>query len=249
MSDKLSVAVNPLSRVTLADRVLVELRSQIRSGQLRPGEQLPTEDQLGAAFGVSRTTIREALRGLVAGNFLSRRRNRLVVTGAEGVDQEQWDLAAIASRASVRDMIEARKLIEVRLAELAAEHWSGTDLEDLRELLRRTEQPHDESFHGADAAFHDGIARICRNQVLAEVYAHSRDLFFRLPSYWQLFKHARGARHHGSGETDHREVFEAIEARDSVAAGRSMARHLDHIKADMILRFEPTAKEALKSAS
>jgi len=56
--------VEPITRVTLADSVIDQLRKQILSGGLAPGERLPTERELCAAFGVGRTTVREALKGL-----------------------------------------------------------------------------------------------------------------------------------------------------------------------------------------
>jgi len=72
------MSVNPqhvLKRETLADRVLTQLRRQILSGGLAPGERLPSEQDLSLAFGVGRTTIREALGGLIASGFARRQRN------------------------------------------------------------------------------------------------------------------------------------------------------------------------------
>ena len=249
MSDKQSIRVKPLQRVTLADRLVIELRSQILSGQLGSGQQLPPEYELGEAFGVGRTTVREALRGLVAAGFVERQGNRLVVTQADSVARDQWDYAALASRTSVRDVYETRKLLEVRIAELAAEHRTDAGLDELRQLLDRTEMPHDEAFHGADAAFHDGIARICGNPVLTEVYAHSRNLFFRLPTYWQLFGHAKGQHAAEGGQGEHRGIFDAIAARDSDRASKAMFDHLDRIKNELIARLRQPRIEATGARS
>lgn len=238
MSDKQLIDVNPLRRVTLADRLVTELRSQILSGQLAAGQLVPPEAELGEAFGVGRTTVREALRGLVVAGFVERRGNRLVVTPADAVARDQWDYAALASRTDVRDVYETRKLLEVRIAELAAEHRTQAGLEELEALLERTELPHDQAFRGADAAFHDGIARLCGNPILAEVYAHSRNLFFRLPTYWQLFGHSRDQHAAEGGRGEHRRIFEAIAARDSDDAATAMFDHLDRIKTEMIARLK-----------
>jgi DNA-binding FadR family transcriptional regulator len=244
LSDKQSIRVNPLRRVTLTDGLVTELRSQILSGQLGAGQQLPPESELGEAFGVGRTTVREALRGLVAGGFVERQGNRLVVTDPDSIARDQWDYAALASRTSVRDVYETRKLLEVRIAELAAEHRTEAGLEDMWQLLERTEMPHDDSFQGADAAFPDGIARICGNPILAEVYAHSRDLFFRLPTYWQLFGHHRGAQHTAEGgQGEHRRILQAIAGRDGDGAGAAMFDHLDRIKNELIARLKQPEAE------
>jgi DNA-binding FadR family transcriptional regulator len=237
LSDKQSIRGKPLQRVTLADRLVIELRSQILSGQLGAGQQLPPEYELSEAFGVGRTTVREALRGLVAAGFAERQGNRLVVTPADSIARDQWDYAALASRTSVRDVYETRKLLEVRIAELAAEHHTEAGLNELAQALERTEMPHDRAFQGADAAFHDGIARACGNSILAEVYAHSRNLFFRLPTYWQLFGHGHGQHAGEGGPGEHRRIFEAIAARDAEGASQAMFDHLERIKNDLIARL------------
>ena len=231
-----------MRRVTLADSLLTELRGQILSGRLRPGEQVPPELQLSEAFGVGRTTVREALRGLIAAGFVERQGNRLVVSDPTSVGKDELDFAALAARVSVRDLYETRKLLEVRMAELAAEHSTARGVRELEQLLARTEAPHDETFQGADADFHDAIARLCGNQALMAVYDNSRNLFFRLSTYWRLFGH--GQQHIEAGQGEHRAIFEAIEARDSEAAGDAMFDHLDRIELDWIARLEPDISHA-----
>jgi DNA-binding FadR family transcriptional regulator len=244
LSDKQSFAVNPLRRETLADRLVTELRGQMLSGQLGPGRLLPTETELGEAFGVGRTTVREALRGLVAAGFVERQGNRLVVTSPGSLSPDQRDYAALASRTSARDVYDTRKLLEVRIAELAAEHRPESGVLELRQALERSEAPHDRSFQGADAAFHDAIARMCGNPVLAEVYASSRNMFFRLPTYWQLFGHGHSHQAEG-GPGEHRRIFDAIARRDADEAGDAMFEHLDRIKNELIARLaEPNRQTA-----
>jgi DNA-binding FadR family transcriptional regulator len=237
LSDKQPIDVNPLRRVTLAESLLTELRAQILSGRLESGRFLPPELQLTEAFGVGRTTVREALRGLLAAGLVERQGNRLVVSDPRSLEQDQLDYAALATRVSVRDLYQTRKLIEVRTAELAAEHWPGSGLLELRRLMERTEAPHDQAFHGADSDFHDAVARLCGNPVLLAVYDNSRDFFFRLPTYWRLFGHsAKHAAEDGPGE--HRAIYEAVAARDPEAAGDAMFDHLDRIELDMLARLE-----------
>ncbi|MFI5269255.1 MAG: FadR/GntR family transcriptional regulator, partial [Chloroflexota bacterium] len=96
MSDKQPFAVNPLRRITLADSLLTELRGQILSGRLAPSDQVPPELQLSEAFGVGRTTVREALRGLIAAGFLERQGTRLVVSDPSALGQAELDYAALA---------------------------------------------------------------------------------------------------------------------------------------------------------
>ncbi|MBV9893899.1 MAG: FadR family transcriptional regulator, partial [Chloroflexi bacterium] len=134
------MSVNPpasqvLKRETLADRVLAQLRRQILSGALAPGQRLPSEQDLSVAFGVGRTTIREALGGLIASGLARRQRNRLVVTEHALLGTEDVTYATLAARISVRDVYEVRKLFEVKAAELAAEHWTPGDLAEVQSIL------------------------------------------------------------------------------------------------------------------
>src|ERR1700730_11851376 len=101
-----------LKRETLADRLLTQLRRQILSGALAPGQRIPSEQDISLAFGVGRTTVREALGALVASGFPRRQRNRLVVSEQAQLGSEEIDFATLAARVSVRDVYETRKLFE-----------------------------------------------------------------------------------------------------------------------------------------
>src|SRR5579864_1984545 len=127
--------VQVLTRETLADRVLAQLRRQILSGVLAPGDRLPSEQDLSLAFGVGRTTVREALGGLIASGLARRHRNRLVVSDRALLGAEEVSYATLATSISVRDVYEVRKLFEVKAVELAAEHWARDDLAEIRAIL------------------------------------------------------------------------------------------------------------------
>src|SRR5215472_14984948 len=160
------MSVNPqhvLKRETLADRVLTQLRRQILSGGLMPGERLPSEQDLSLAFGVGRTTIREALGGLIASGFARRQRNRLIVSENVLLGAEDVSFATLAARISVRDVYETRKLFEVKAVELAAEHWTRNDLDEVRAILDEMRTANVERFHQADVSFHLALVRLSNN--------------------------------------------------------------------------------------
>lgn len=241
------MSVNPhqhvLKRETLADRVLIQLRRQILSGGLAPGERLPSEQDLSLAFGVGRTTIREALGGLIASGFARRQRNRLIVSEHALLGAEDVGFATLAARVSVRDVYETRKLFEVRAVQLAAEHWRGGDLEDLHAILDEMRTVDVERFHQADVSFHMALVRLSNNPVLIESFERSRDLFFKLPSYWRVFNQPpRRARRrdvvHRTKFQQYERIVRAVEARDPVAAGRAMFEHLTAVERDLIVHLE-----------
>jgi DNA-binding FadR family transcriptional regulator len=234
---------SPLKRTTLTDSLLTQLRRQILSGRLEPGQQIPPELALCEAFGVGRTTVREALRGLEAGGFVERSGQRLVVRDPRQVDEEQRDFGAFAARVSVRDVYESRKLLEVQIARLAAEHHRDVDLDELDACLKTTETTGHSGYHDADAAFHSTIARMTSNVVLAEIYELSRNLFFHLPTYWHLFGGATSGPERVAGidgaSGGHRRIFDAIAERDSAGAAKAAFDHLDTVEKRLIALIDP----------
>jgi GntR family transcriptional repressor for pyruvate dehydrogenase complex len=239
--------ISPLRRTTLTESLLTQLRRQILSKRLEPGQQIPSEFALCEAFNVGRTTVREALRGLEAAGFVRRAGKRLIVLDPRQVDPDERDYGALAARVSVRDVYESRKLLEMQIAGLAAEHHRETDLEELVLRLEATETADQPGFHGADAEFHSAIAAMCNNVVLAEIYEKSRSLFFHLPTYWQLFGGARVADSRQSGidgaSGGHRRIYEAIASRDSAAAAKAVFDHLDVVEKRLITYIDSGAAQ------
>jgi DNA-binding FadR family transcriptional regulator len=235
--------VTPLRRTTLTDSLLTQLRRQILSGRLQAGQQIPPELSLCEAFDVGRTTVREALRGLEAAGFVQRSGKRLVVCDPQQVDETERDFAALAARVSVRDVYESRKLLEVQIAELAAEHHTGDDLVELGRRLEETETASRAAYHGADAEFHSAVARMVKNVVLAEIYESSRNLFFHLPTYWRLFGSSQSESERLAGidgaSGGHRKIYQALAKRDSAAAAKAAFEHLDAVEKRLIAVIAP----------
>jgi GntR family transcriptional repressor for pyruvate dehydrogenase complex len=232
-----------LKRETLADRLLTQLRRQILSGALAPGQRIPSEQDISLAFGVGRTTVREALGGLVASGFATRQRNRLLVTDSALLGTEDVNFATLAARIGVRDVYETRKLFEIRAVELAAEHWTREELAELRGILREMRLADVEGFHEADVSFHLALVHLSKNPVLVESFERSRDLFFKLPNYWRVFHQPpRRARQrdavHGAKFEHYERIIRALEARDPVAAGQAMFDHLTSVERDLIAHLE-----------
>lgn len=242
-----------LSRETLVDRLTNELRQQVLSGAIAPGEALPSERELCDAFGVGRTTVREALKALAAAGFFERRGSQLVVTDPHRLPAQEVDYAALGARLSVRDVFEVRELLETRIVEAAAKNWSDGDLDALRAPLEAMREPaNDEAYHRAHDDFHLAIARVSKNPVLLSVYESSAPLFFKLPSFWRVFgrsgtgpdaDEAGGATPQGriNGWKRHVPLYEAIARRDAAEAVRLNGEMLDRIEQTLIQRLNTPA--------
>lgn len=246
LSDKPHRSVNrvdPPGRETLAERILTRLRQQILSGYLAPGQVVPTEEELCEAFGVGRTTVREALRGLVADGSAVRRKRRLVVVDRTRLGDEQVEYAAVDARTAVRDLYEVRKLLELNAVARAAERWTGSELDGLKGILEEMDPRDADSFHRADVAFHLEIVRLAKSVVLSEMVDRSQDLFFRLPAFWRVFKLPRGKAAptvHGVKIVHYRRILDTIRRRDAKGARDAMFALLDILEWDVISRLGGT---------
>lgn len=230
-----------LARVRLADRLMNQLRQQILSGRLEPGQPLPSEKEICEAFAVGRTTVREALQGLVATGFVQRDGKQLIVQDVTLLDSEDIDYAALGARLSVREVFETRQLIEVETARLAAGHRTEADLTYMGAVLARMHNADPEEYHTADIDFHLAVAHAAKNRVLVEVYTASIHLFFKLPAFWRVF--GKGEQEHhtrppvGGGHAVHEGICEAIAARDERLASQRMFDHLEVVKQNLVERI------------
>lgn len=230
-----------LARETLADRMTIQLRQQILSGRLAPGDLVPTERELREAFGVSRTTVREALHGLVTSGFLERRSNQLYVRDRTEIPDDEVDLAELAARLSVEDVFETRRALESAAVAAAARNWADGEVDELRSILERMRPGIGPDYHSADVEFHTAIVRMSRNAVLLQVYESSTHLFFRLPSFWRVFarQHSDPARAI-TGFDGHAPLVDAIERRDADEAVRVNDALLDRVASTLVHRLSAT---------
>ncbi len=158
---------DPVERRTVTDEVRERLRASIESGSMAPGEMLPSERALCEDFGVARTSVREAIQGLVSMGLIERRGNRTYV--AERVPDLVLHLDE--RKAHVRDIFEVRRLIELPMAELVAERASSEERAEIDRLAQQFRKGMPlERFRSLDRDFHWAVARASRNPVLAEVY-------------------------------------------------------------------------------
>lgn len=224
-----------LARLTLADRIFEQLREQIIAGRVVAGETIPSEQEIGEAFGVGRTTVREALHGLVSSGFVVRRGRALVVKDPNTIDPITLDLAVFSSRSSIHHLYAARRLLEVETARLAAQHRTTADLDELRRCLELLDTDDAERYHGADPEFHAAIARASGNPVLAQMFLAAQGVFFKRPAFWRVFRARSTPRGGiGSGLEGHRELFDAIVAQDVDRAGRLMSEHLERVEHGLV---------------
>lgn len=232
-----------LKRQTLTAALIDELKAQILSGSLAPGDMVPTNRELIEAFGVGRTTVREALQGLIASGLLEKRGNRLVIADQSQLSDSQVDIAALAARTSVRDVYETRKVVEVAIARLAAERATPEDLDSLRIPLEKMDPADTEGYHALNEEFHELLAMMCGNRVLSEMYLSNHHIFFKLPAYWRVFGNRSAGRRPfpGGGKAGHAQLYEAVASGDGERAAQVMFDHLDRVESRLVERISSSA--------
>jgi GntR family transcriptional regulator, transcriptional repressor for pyruvate dehydrogenase complex len=211
------------------ERVVAHLRSLIAGGGLRPGDRLPGERELARDMGVSRPSVRSGLRALAAMGAITSRRGAgtFVTAGPPTLGSEPLSLLAAIHGFTADEMFEARRILEVGVAGLAAEHASEEHkaalADEVTEMFAALEDPLGFLLH--DVRFHRSIAAGCGNRVLSAIVEMVSTLVYE--DRRATAERSRDLR--GSAE-QHRRIYRAIKARDPVAAREAMTEHLERAR-------------------
>jgi len=230
-----SVAFEPIARRTLADDIRRQLEAHIRAGGLAPGAMLPPEGELAARLGVSRSSVRAALRDLLAVGVLERRGNR-----AHVVEQlPTVDVGDALRAARIREVFETRRLLEVQLAEYAAARATPAQRDEVVAVAAAIARVRDvEALRPLDRAFHAAVAVAAGNPLLAELHAKVLAAVFASPPFDTMLRHAAGdeARILATSARSHAAIAAAVAAGDPPAAGAAARAHLDDVEARLLSR-------------
>jgi len=232
---------------SLVDKIATDFQEQIVQRKLKSGQRLPSERSLCTAYGVGRTTIREALKSLVVRGLVTRQGRGVVVADPEFLSLPGADLAALAAQTSIKQLFEVRKLLEVRVAGWAAMRATAEDIKAMRSAIE-AEISRNTTVGNPNRMFHDVLAKAAHNPALIQIYESGRTLFFRLPFFWKLFgddevKTVRAWRHELARRW-HEQILQAIEQRDAAEAEGAMFQHLDIMEKDLLNRLRSSSEPA-----
>ncbi|MGH8033376.1 MAG: FadR/GntR family transcriptional regulator [Luteimonas sp.] len=209
---------------TLPDQVAQAILQRISTGDLLPGHRLPAQRELAQSMGVGLAVIREAVQRLLALNIVeSTHGSGTVIRPFRWMpliyDPALFHLAV--QRMGVRDLWEARRLLEGQLIRLAAARATPGNLAAMRAVLKRAD-PLPTSYEASQALnreFHLALARAAQNLVLEDLVAPLLDVRFEGTAH-------RFSREHSRRTWDaHHSIYRAVAARDLRAADRAIQRH------------------------
>ncbi len=223
-------------------QVANQLRSLILAGELRPGDRLPNESELSAHFGVSRSTVREALRVLASRDLVETSRG---VTGGTFVARINADrvrdyletslgLMTGAEDVTAKEMLEAREILEVPAARLAAERAQDDIVEAMRKAVEREKDSRGRgSKFEEHRNFHELVVEAADNELLSLM---NQPVFMVLRA--RFLRPDIAAEFWAEVDSDHEEILERIADGDVDGAGEAMRAHLGRIKPAYVATVE-----------
>lgn len=220
-----TLSLSPVPRSSLAESVAQQLLEEIRIKRLAPGTKLPSERDLMAALGVGRSSIREAINGLAMLGIVEVRHGQgaFITEEAAGVAPSRSIAIGLAGGVT-RELFEARRVVEVETARLAALRRTDSDLAEIEGALADHKRAIEEGVSAVEPSvrFHVEVAEAAHNEVLAgfvrsfgEILSERGPILEGVPGFreWEI--------------DQHRSVYLPIEAADEKLAAQRMREHLD----------------------
>jgi GntR family transcriptional regulator, transcriptional repressor for pyruvate dehydrogenase complex len=220
-------------RVRLPARVAELISAEIRSGRLKPGARLPTEQELSARLGVSRNVVREAIARLRSDGIVESRQG----VGAFLLRTESWtslrfDAKALEDLAEFQLFFELRAMIEIDAAGLAAQRRQPKAMKDLKAALERMRgsEKWEQGGVDADLDFHRAVALTTGNHYIVKVASFIA----------QQMRESIAKTRHGTESiaemmdvtiAEHQAIYEAIRSGSPSAARKAMSRHISNAAA------------------
>lgn len=212
----------------VSEEVVKQVQEAIFSGELEPGDRLPPERELAEQFGLSRMSVRDALRTLESSGLVE------IKVGSNGgafIREPNFDplretLSSMlrSKKANILELVETRKIVEIAIVELASQRATEEDLREMREAVeaaRQSLKSGDLNYGPHSVQFHTALANAAKNHVLnltvRSFRAFFSDVLEKLLPTSDMAERAIA---------DHWDLYKAIETHDAERARKLMSEHL-----------------------
>ncbi|NIV36079.1 MAG: FCD domain-containing protein [Anaerolineae bacterium] len=217
-----------LQRSTLVHSVTEQLRQMILSGEVRPGEYLPSRKELAARFGVGISTVHEAIQALTALGLVASHPGKGTWVREDALERliQPAEFERRMGELDAQMVYEARSVIEVALTELAAERAMPEDVERIWNALAAMEEAGQDTvaFVEADLDFHQAVASAAKSGLLEQLYYLSRRLLSKAITDLVVRPGVRE-----ESIRIQRSIAEAIEQREPDQAREAARDHMEYI--------------------
>jgi GntR family transcriptional repressor for pyruvate dehydrogenase complex len=222
----------PVQTERLYQRIVAQIEHRIVAGELKVGDQLPSERELAEQFGVSRIAVREAVKALRAKGLVEVMpgRGTFITNGTEGVLRHSFGLLMrFGSTDGSANLVEVREILEPELAALAATRITDEQLAALSEAVGIMDKALDDAdvFVEADLDFHLALAQATQNPIIPILLDPIIDL---LREHRKRIALVKGGLERG--QFHHKRILDALVRRDPQGARQAMHSHLQQVRAD-----------------
>lgn len=223
-----------MKHASIYEQIVEQIRELIQQGKLLPGERIPSERDLAATLGCSRTSLREALRVLESegiiiakpggGRYVQHVDQRLVL-------EYTFDPVDLMKTTSIIYFLEVREIIEPQIAALAAERANEENILKMEQALLRMEtaQSDIEEKSLRDNMFHIALAEATQNFVLVTTLETQLNMLHQIRSRTLM-----SPKRLEQSVAEHRAIFEAVKNRKPDEASKAMAAHLQQLRERII---------------
>ena len=222
--------IERVEHVPVYGLVVDQLRRAIHSGAFVPGDKFPPERELSKQLGVSRASVREAIRVLEGEGYVETRRGASggIIVLDRGQTEDRLAEVIRARLPEIEQVIDFRLAVECSAARLAAVRRTDDDLASLQAAFATMASSREtRRFRAADSAFHQGIARAARNDWMERSIADARAFLWMTVDKVAENVFRTAQLHHG-------QILKAIESGDPEAAERHVAAHIELTHTDLI---------------
>ena len=222
--------IEPIRKTRVHEEIADRVRQLILDGTYPPGQPLPSERVLAARLGVSRGSVRDALRTLEVLGLLEPRHGQGTFPRELSVDRLVTPLSSVLTyqRDLQDELMDVRRMFEPAVARAAATRVTDADVAELERVVdrQRRKVAAGRSAIGEDTEFHAAMARATHNRVAVRLMATLNDLLMesRKLTLKQRGRPERSLRGHEA-------IVGAMRRRDAAAAERAMHDHIDEIAA------------------
>lgn len=221
--------VKPISKKSIYEEIVIQIRGMIDRGELAPGDKLPPERRLAELFSVSRNTVREAIRTLAEKGVLESRQG--AGTYVRELDSESFaDTfagAILRRRPELTDVFEVRKLIEPEIAAMAARNASPSQITRMEAIVVEQERALQAGEPGRayDQELHELLAAASGNEVMRAMVVTLHEEFTE--------SRAEGLQSRERQEASlaaHRAIVDAVTGGHVMQAEKAMREHLEEVE-------------------
>jgi len=219
-----------ITPVRLYESAIEQIMDLVKRSELKPGDKLPPERELAEKLSISRGSLREAFRVLESRGLIKSKPGggRYIREIRKNGHNSRENIILSLEKSSILELLEARKMFEVKIAKIAAQRATPEDIKLIEMVLNKMNQKEglkDEKKTESDTEFHLAIASTSHNFVFVNI----------IKLHLDLLKETRGKTWQMPGRREkqcqeHQAILKAIKEHNSKKAGEAMLTHLKNVE-------------------